>query len=157
MSEFFTRETWRASKRRKMQKRVKPWGGRKTAPPAFLEAAKRTQIQKGFANRRICQGLKKDGGPCGNLALSGLDRCGWHGGFRTWARQGKLQPTGRSAVFRAAAVEDRTPAAPLELTQLRLYRLADQWSRMRLIRAWGQADWMQVVKRVQARITGVCV
>jgi hypothetical protein len=154
--EFFTRETWRPSKKRKMQKRTKLWGGRKTAPPAFLEAAKRTQIQKGFANRRICTSAKRDGGRCGNLALTGLSVCGCHGGFGIWAKQGKLQPSGRSAAFRAAAVEGRSPVAPFALTQIKLYQLADQWSRMRLIKAWGQADWMRVVKRVQERVTGVC-
>src|SRR4029077_1474493 len=155
--EFFTRETWRASKRRKMQKRTKPWGGRKTAPPAFLEAAKRTRFQKGLANHRICTAEKRAGGRCGNLALRGLSVCGCHGGFGICAKRGQLQPSGRSAAFRAAAIEGRASAAPLALTQIRLYQLADQWSRMRLIRAWGQADWPQVVKRIQQRVTDVCV
>lgn len=159
-SEFFTRETWRPSKKRKMQKRVKPWGGRKTAPAAFLEAARRVGFQKGHANRRICNGLKQDGTACGNLALTGMERCGWHGGFMKLARQGKLQPTGRSAAYRAeraAAVEGRAPVAPLALTQIRIYQQADQWSRARLARAWDTESWPRVVKRVQARITELCV
>ena len=36
---FFTRETWRAGKKSRLRKRRKPYGGRKTAPAAFLEPA----------------------------------------------------------------------------------------------------------------------
>jgi hypothetical protein len=52
------------------------------------------------------------------------------------ARQGKLQSTGRTAAFRAAAVEGRSPPASSELIQLTVYRQASQWTRMRLARAW---------------------
>jgi hypothetical protein len=38
--DFFTRETWRRGKKSRLRKRRKPYGGRKTAPAAFLEAAK---------------------------------------------------------------------------------------------------------------------
>jgi hypothetical protein len=47
MSEFFTRETWRAGKKSRLRKRRKPYGGRKIAPAAFLEAAKKTQFRAG--------------------------------------------------------------------------------------------------------------
>ena len=87
--ECFTRATWRASKRRKMQKRIQPWGGRKTAPAAFLEAAKRTQIKPGRANRRICTATKRDGGHCGNIALKGLTVCGPHGRLQRMGVAGK--------------------------------------------------------------------
>jgi hypothetical protein len=39
VTDFFTRETWRAGKKSRLRKRRKPYGGRKTAPAAFLEAA----------------------------------------------------------------------------------------------------------------------
>ena len=91
----FTRATWRASKKRKMRKRTRSWGGRKTAPAAFLEAAKQTQFKPGRPSHRICTATKRDGRPCGNLALTDLNVCGAHGGYGVWARQGKLQPTGR--------------------------------------------------------------
>ena len=138
--EFFTRETWRASKKRRMQKRTKPWGGRKTAPPAFLEAAKRTHFEPGRANHRKCEAIKRDGTPCGMLAFKGMKVCGAHGGFKQWARQGKLQKTGRSvahlAARRAAAVEGRSPLLPLELLKTPAYLKANAWTRMRIARAW---------------------
>jgi hypothetical protein len=39
VTDFFTRETWRAGKKSRLRKRRKPYGGRKTAPAAFLEPA----------------------------------------------------------------------------------------------------------------------
>jgi hypothetical protein len=160
-NEFFTRATWRSSKTRTMQERTKPWGGCKVAPAAFLEAAKRTRIQPGRTNRKICSAIKRDGSRCGMLALSGLKVCGAHGGFAIWARQGKLRKTGRSEPFkaaRAAMVEDRAEAAPIELTQMPIYQQADQRNRMRLIRGWGSESWQQLVKQVQKqRAINVCV
>lgn len=155
--EFFTRETWRPSKKRKMQKRTKPWGGRKTAPPAFLEAAKRTRLGSGV--HRICRATKRDGKPCGNIALSGLTVCGPHGGFGVWARQGKLNPTGKAAAIRAAAVEGRSPSVPMALAQLPIYRAANWWTRVRLARAWETDAWMVLVGQIKAREidTEVCV
>ena len=153
--EFFTRETWRASKRRKMQKRTKPWGGRKTAPPAFLEAAKRTWFTAGHANHRICRAMKRDGSPCGMLAFSGLSVCGAHGGFWQWARQGRLQKSGRGEAARAAMVEGRAPVVSLELIRLPMYRQANDWTRIRLARAWGTEAWPSLIKDL--RRIGVCV
>ena len=92
-----------------MQKRVKPWGGRKTAPPALLEAAKRTYFQPGRANHRKCQSMKVDGTPCTMLAFKGIKVCGVHGGFRLWARQGKLQPSGRRQGPQSIATDGRAP------------------------------------------------
>jgi hypothetical protein len=149
----FTRETWRRGKKFRRRKRQKPYGGRKTAPPAFLEAAKVAGFKPGRPGYKICRALKRDGNPCGNLALKALTVCGPHGGFGILARQGKLQPTGKSAAIRAAraaAVEDRTPAAPFELIRLALYRQADQRVRMRLIRAWGTSGWLSLVRQIQA-------
>ena len=58
-----TRSTWRPSKtRRKLIKRKQNWGGRTIAPPAFLEAAKRTWFTKGFPHHKVCSSLKKDDG-----------------------------------------------------------------------------------------------
>ena len=134
-AEFFTRETWRASKKGAMRKRTKPWGGRKTAPPALLEAAKRTWFGSGA--HRICSSKRRDGGPCKRPALTGLAVGGAHGGWSVWARQGRLQPSGRSAVFRAAQIEGNVGPPPFELTQMRVYREANDRTRMRLARAWG--------------------
>ena len=56
------------------------------------------------------------------------------------ARQGKFQPSGRTAAFkadRAATVEGRSPPVPLDLMRLPIYREANDWTRMRLARAWG--------------------
>ena len=150
-AERFTKADWRPSKRRKYLKRVNHYGGRKTAPPAFLEAGKRTQIQPGRANRQICIAEKRAGGRCGNIALKGLKVCEAHGGLRMLARQGKFQSTGRTAAFRAAAVEGRSPPAPAELIQLTVYRQANQWTRIRLARAWGTPAWMALVRQIQSQ------
>lgn len=149
--EFFTRETWRAGKNGRMRKRVKPWGGRKTAPPAFLEAGKRTWF--GAGAHQICTAMKRDGSPCGMVALKGLKVCGAHGGFRSWRRSGKLQRTGRTAErqaeFRAAMVEGRSPAVPIELTRLREYREANDWTRIRMARAWDTAAWIPLMREIR--------
>ena len=149
-SEFFTRETWRAGKHRKMQKRTKPWGGCKTAPPALLEAGKRTRFGSGV--HRICTATKRDGTPCGMVAFSGMQVCGAHGGFRTWHRQGKLQRTGRTAQrqaeYRAAMQEGKSPIPPLELTYLLIYRNANNWTRAKMARAWGTNAWWPLMKQL---------
>ena len=61
MSDDFTRATWRASKKRRLRKRTKPWGGRKTAPPAFLEAAKLNQFKPGRPGHRVCSATQRNG------------------------------------------------------------------------------------------------
>jgi hypothetical protein len=45
--DFFTRATWRPGKNRRLRKRVKPWGGRKTAPAAFIETGKQFGFKPG--------------------------------------------------------------------------------------------------------------
>jgi hypothetical protein len=147
----FTRATWRRGGRSRLRKRMKPWGGCKTASPAFLEAAKVAGFKPGRPGYRICNAIKRDGSPCGRLAMRELATCEAHGGFRVLARQGKLERSGRTAAFkaRAAAVEDRSPAASLELTRLQIYRAANGWTRMRLVRAWMTPGWLPLVRQIQ--------
>jgi hypothetical protein len=86
--------------------------------------------------------------------MRGFKRCEALGGIRALAQRGEFQPSGRTALFkaeRAAAVEDRTPAAPFELVQLALYRQANQRTRMRLIRAWGSSGWMALVRQIKSQ------
>jgi hypothetical protein len=149
---FFTRETWRAGNRSKLRKRVNGYAGCKTAPPAFLEAAKIAAFRPGRPGYRLCNATKRDGTPCGRLALRDFAVCEAHGGLRALARQGKLQSSGRTAVFkaaRAAAVEGRSPPAPLELTRLQVYRESNEWTRIRLTRAWGTPAWHVLVQQIQ--------
>jgi hypothetical protein len=149
---FFTRATWRAGKKSRLRKRVHPYAGCKTAPAAFLESAKQTQFKPGRPGYRLCNATKRDGTPCGRLALRDFAVCEAHGGLRALARQGKLQPSGRTAAFkaaRAAAIEDRSPPALLDLTRLPVYQQANQWTRMRLARAWGTSAWPVLVRQIQ--------
>jgi hypothetical protein len=147
--EFFTRETWRRGKKSRLRKRRKLYGGRKTAPTAFLEAAKKTQFRPGRPGCRLCCATRRDGRPCGRLALKELRVCEAHGGLGMLAMQGKFQPSGRSAAFRAATVEGRSPPAPLDLTRLPLYQQASQRMRMRLIMAWQTPGWHVLVRQIQ--------
>ena len=151
MTEFFSRETWRAGGRSKLRKRVNNYGGCKVAPPAFLAAAKLAAIKPGRANRRLCSSIKRDGTPCRRLAMKNCRGCESHGGILALARAGKFLPSGRTAAFRAAAVEDRTSSAPIELVRLAIYRSASQRTRMRLIRAWQTPAWMTLVRQIQSR------
>ena len=149
--EFFTRATWRPSKKRAMQKRINHWGGRKTAPPAFLEAAKRVAIQKGQANRRICTATNRKGMRCGRLALTGTTVCQHHGGAAVWAKQGKLQKSGKREAYwaekaaRIAAKEIRTTQPAEALINLPAYQNANQQTRMRLIKAYQTPAWIPLV------------
>ena len=149
VSDFFTRETWRPGKKRRMYKRTKLWGGQKVAPPAFLEAAKHTQFRPGRPGARICTATKRAGGPCGRLALKGLNVCGAHGGYSALAKQDKLHHSERSAAARAFAVEGRCPPVPQELINLTLYRQASQWARIRLARAWGTPMWSVTIRQLK--------
>ena len=151
MSEFFTRETWRSGKKNRLRKRRKLYGGRKTAHAAFLEAAKKTQFRPGRPGCRICSATKRDGSPCGRLALKELRVCEAHGGFGLLAMRGKFQPSGRSAAFRTATVEGRSPPAPFDLMRLPLYRQANERTRMRLVRAWQTPAWHVLVRQIQLR------
>jgi hypothetical protein len=152
MSVFFTRETWRPGKRSRMRKRVHPYAGCKTAPPAFLASRKLTAFKPGRPGYRICSATKRDGTPCGNLAMRDLKVCGAHGGFSILARQGKFQPSGRTAAFkaaRAAAVEGRSGVAPSDLIRLPVYQQANQRMRMKLVMAWGTPAWLPLIRQIQ--------
>ena len=151
MTEFFNRATWRRGKKNRLRKRTKPYAGCKTAPPAFLEAAKKTQFKPGRPGCRLCCALKRDGRPCRRLALKDFRVCEAHGGFGMLAMQGKFQPSGRSAAFRAATVEGRSPPAPFDLMRLRLYQEADERTRMRLVAAWQTDAWHVLVRQIQLR------
>ena len=151
VTDFFTRETWRAGKKSRLRKRRKLYGGRKTAPAAFLEAAKKTQFKTGRPGCRLCCALRRDGRPCGRLALREFRVCEAHGGFGMLAMRGKFQPSGRSAGFRAATVEGRSPPASFDLMRLRLYQEADERTRMRLVKAWQTPGWHVLVRQIQLR------
>ena len=154
MSDFYTRESWRAGGRSKLRKRVNNYGGCKVAPPAFLAAAKLAAIKPGRANRRLCSSIKRDETPCRRLAMRGCAGCECHGGIRMLAMRGEFQPSGRTAAFksaRAAAVEGRSPVVPFELMKLSVYRQANQWTRARLARAWMTTAWLPLVRQIQSQ------
>jgi hypothetical protein len=151
VTDFFTRETWRRGKKSRLRKRRKLYGGRKTAPASFLEAAKKTQFRPGRPGCRLCCALTRAGHPCRRLALREFRVCEAHGGFGMLAMQGKFQPSGRSAAFRAATVEGGSPPAPFDLMRLRLYQEADERTRMRLVKAWQTPGWHVLVRQMQLR------
>jgi hypothetical protein len=76
----FTRADWRPGKRRRTYVRVKPYGGRKEAPPAFLAAVKLHAIGAPLDKRARCAGKRRDGCRCGMIALNGSTFCRRHGG-----------------------------------------------------------------------------
>ena len=148
--DYYTRATWRVGKKRRLLKRIKPWGGQTTAPAGFLEAGKRNAFKPGRPGYRVCSATKRDGTPCRRLAMKGCKGCESHGGILALARQGKFQPSGRTAAFNATrpkAVEGRTPPASFDLMRLPIYRRADQRTRMRLIRAWGTPAWFAILRQ----------
>ena len=154
MTEFFTRESWRAGGRSKLRKRVNGYGGCKTAPPAFLAAAKLAAIKPGRTNRRLCSSTKRNGDPCRRLAMKNCRGCECHGGIARLAARGEFQPSGRTAAFkaeRAAAVEGRSPQVSLELARLQIYRAANDWTRARLARAWMTMAWLPLVREIQSQ------
>ena len=117
MPDFFTRETWRPGKKSRLRKRVKIYGGRKTAPAAFLAAAKLAGFKPGRPGCRLCCALKRDGTLCRRLAMRGFRGAKRMEAFGMLAMRGEVSAVGRSAAFkaeRAAAVEGRSPPAPLE-------------------------------------------
>jgi hypothetical protein len=152
VTNFFTRETWRAGNTSKLRKRVNGYAGCKTAPPAFLAAAKIAAFKPGRPGYRLCGAIKRDGNPCRRLAMKGCKGCESHGGIRALARQGMFQPSGRTAAFkadRAAMIEGRAPSVPLDLIQLPIYKKSNQWTRIRLARAWGTPGWLSLVRQIE--------
>jgi hypothetical protein len=147
----FTRENWRQGGRSRLRKRTKPWGGQKTAPVEFLAAAKIAGFKPGRPGYRLCAGVKRNGDPCRRFAMKGCRGCESHGGILALARQGKLQRSGRTIAFKArvAAVAGRSPSTPLELTRLQVYRAANEWTRIRLVRAWMTPGWLPLVRQIQ--------
>ena len=152
MGEFFTRETWRRGKKNRLRKRTKPFTGRKTAPAAFLEAAKQTQFKPGRPGCRICRATKRDGTPCGRLALKELRVCEAHGGLGqsghaggSFSRRG--DPRGSGPPWS----KDGRSQRRFDLMRLRLYREADERTRMRLIMAWNTAAWPVLIRQIQLR------
>ena len=53
------------------------------------------RFKPGWTNRRRCKATKRDGTPCGMLAMTryGLAVCGAHGGYAAAARMGLRRPT----------------------------------------------------------------
>jgi hypothetical protein len=155
-----TMATWRQGKKRRMIKRVNHFGGQTVAPPAFLEAAKRTWFTKGFPNHKTCSATKRDGKPCGMRALKGMSVCAAHGGQLALARQGRLQKSGRAAAAIAAkaeALRAKMPEGrpngvpPLDLIRLRIYQRASERQRIRLALAYGTDAWHGIVMSMQER------
>jgi hypothetical protein len=59
-------------------------------------------FKKGRTNRKRCKAMKRDGTPCGMLAMTryGLEVCGAHGGYAAVARMMKRKPTRRYLRFK---------------------------------------------------------
>ena len=159
-----TLATWRQGKGRRMIRRVNHFGGQTAAPPAFLAMREKVCFKPGRPGYRVCSAMKKDGNPCGMLALKGMKVCLAHGGQAALARQGRYQPSGRAAaaivakeakaaeMARSKMPEDRVPdVPPFELTRLRLYIEANEWTRLRFIRAWGTEGWHDLVRQLRSR------
>ena len=122
MTEFFTRETWRAGGRSKLRKRVNNYGGCKAAPPAFLAAAKLAAIKPGRANRRLCSSIKRDGTPCRRLAMKDCRGCESAWRHSALARAGKFQPTGRTAAFTGGSSRRPVAVSAVRTHALAVYR-----------------------------------
>lgn len=111
-------------------------------------------IQTRQARLPALQRTKRDGTPCRRLALRDLKVCELHGGILALARQGKLQRSGRTVAFkatRAAMIKGRSPPAPLDLIRLSIYRQANEWTRIRLARAWQTTGWPALVRQIKSR------
>jgi hypothetical protein len=77
--DFFTRADWRPSPKRATYPRVQPYAGRKTAPPAFLAAAKFAGLNTNRAAR--CTRIAASTGQrCKHVAMKGSKHCMSHGG-----------------------------------------------------------------------------
>jgi hypothetical protein len=56
---------------------------------------RRSAFKKGWINRKRCKAIKRDGTPCGRLAMTrcGLAVCGAHGGYAAAARKEPRKPS----------------------------------------------------------------
>ena len=59
-------------------------------------------FKKGWTNRIRCSAMKRDGQPCGRLAMTkyGLKVCGAHGGYAAAARMGLRKPSRKYLLFK---------------------------------------------------------
>ena len=69
--------------------------------PAFVAAGVSTRWRPGRPGAIICAAQKRNGTPCGMLALSGLKVCGVHGGYSIKARRGEYVPKRKRHAFKA--------------------------------------------------------
>ena len=156
MSEtHFSRADWRPGKRGKRRLRKNNYGGCKIAPPAFLAAAKESAILPGRTNRRICTAMKRDGTPCGMLALRDVNVCGAHGGWSVWAKRGVLKKSGKGQAIRAeraAVAAGRSQSAPASLARMPIYQAADQRVRVKMVEAYGTATWRLLMQTLEGAI-----
>ena len=117
----------------------KAMGRQKNRAARFPRSRKTHPIQtRSPTGHRVRSATQRNGSPCTRLALKGMNVCEAHGGCGLLAIQGKLQPTGRAKARIAAqltASKDQGPP-PIELTKLPLYRQANDWTRIRLARAF---------------------
>jgi hypothetical protein len=69
---------------------------------AWRAAMAQAAFKKGRINRKRCKAMKRDGTPCGMLAMTryGLEVCGAHGGYAAVARMMKRKPTRRYLRFK---------------------------------------------------------
>lgn len=147
----FTRATWHAGTKRRLQLRQRDYGGQKIASVAFVVAGG-GRFTVGRPKARLCRSLKRDGTPCGMLALKGLPVCGAHGGFMLRAKQGIHKKSGKRQMIlaeRQAKLEPETVAASVELVRLRVYREASHSDRLRLAKAWQTDQWLMTLKQLK--------
>ena len=69
--------------------------------PAWRAAMRNAAFKKGWTNRKRCKAMKRDGTPCGRLAMTtcGLAVCGVHGGYGVVARRKWRKPTRKNLRF----------------------------------------------------------
>jgi hypothetical protein len=62
---------------------------------AWRAAMAQSGFKKGWTNRKRCKAKKRNGTPCGRLAMTsyGLSVCGAHGGYAAAARMKLRVPT----------------------------------------------------------------
>jgi hypothetical protein len=81
-----------------------------TAGNAAWRAAMRAAgFKQGWTNRLRCRAMKRDGLPCGRLAMTryGLSVCGCHGGYAAASRMGLRRPTRKYLLYKLARAAER--------------------------------------------------